>query len=477
MASSNFLPSSAINKFIALRSLAKPSLPTAPAPISTSSSRPSKKLRVDSVSPVTPSSPLPQQYPHLSVSPSRPHIRSTFHSTNNNPARSRSSTSSSPAPRTRTPTIPKRLPPTLSLVVKKEPLPKHIDLPTTVPREYDPLPAPGSEETHKYIASSRLIQKTALVKALVDPGCGRVSFVERDFEYLRCMTPDTGQGLDGTSPVEADLILDEHNAILFYPLGDLGQASGLDVEGGLKTLVATLASIGPRYTNLWLIFEEYYSPAHLVTTGSIRITTGMQQAPSVPLPILARPNPYIGPTMKYLSQFMAWVPSTQTRTRWLSRISYPIGHQSHQTKRSNVQQQSFGMQDPGQSMDETPFETQVLFASDEWCAARMVRAIGEGIVRRIDRAARDGVRKDEDGWQDAEEWLWRDWLNDQDSTHERFLGAFRIFNPFSIQLILSLCSLKEFFAMDHQQRCKTVGRFIDPNVLAIFDKVVATPMS
>ncbi|KAF8937312.1 hypothetical protein BGZ47_009098 [Haplosporangium gracile] len=200
------------------------------------------------------------------------------------------------------------------------------------------------------------------------------------------------QGRDITSPVEADLILDEHTAIIFHPLGDLGQAIGLDVEGGLKTLVATLARIGPRYKNLWLIFEEYYSPAYL-------------------------------------------------------------------------------------AMDEIPFETQVLFASDERYAARMVRAIAEGIVRRIDRPAKEGIRRDEDGWQDAEEWLWRDWLNDQDSTHERFLGAFRIFNPFSIQLILSLCSLKEFFAMEHQQRCKTVGRFVDPSVLAIFDKVVATPMS
>ena len=190
----------------------------------------------------------------------------------------------------------------------------------------------------------------------------------------------------------------------------------MDAEGGLKTLVATLARIGPRYKNLWLIFEEYYSPAHLVTAGSIRITTSIQQAPSAPLSILVQPNPYTGPTMKYLSQFMAWVPSTQTRTRWLSRIRRPPGHQSRQTKGGNVQQQSFGMQDPGQAMDEIPFETQVLFASDARCAARMVRAIGEGIVRRIDRAARDGIRKDEDGWQDAEEWLWRDWLNDQDST-------------------------------------------------------------
>ncbi|KAF9152520.1 hypothetical protein BG015_005121 [Linnemannia schmuckeri] len=484
MASSNFLPSSAINKFIALRSLAKPLPPTAPSPVPTSSSNPSKKPRTYSVSPVTPTSLIPQQYSRHSVSRSGSHAGSTLCASNNNSVRSYSSTASSPALLNRSLIVPKRppslpSPPLLSLVVKEEPLEKHIDLPTPVPREYDPLPAPESQETHKYIASSRLIQKNALVRAIVDPDCGCASLVERDFEYLRDVTPDTMQGWDTTSPVEADLILDEHTAIIFQPLGDLGQAAGLDVEGGLKALVATLARIGPRYKNLWLIFEEYYSPAHLVTAGNIR-ATGMQRAPSAPpLSILARPNPYTGPTMKNLSQFMAWVPFTQTRTCWLSRIHHSLlGHPSHQTKVGNARQQGpFGLQDPGQAMDEIPFETQVLFASDERSAARMVRAIGEGIVRRIDRAAKAGIRRDEDGWQDAAEWLWRDWLSDQDSTHERFLGAFRIFNPFSIQLILSLCSLKEFFAMDHQQRCKTVGRFVDASVLAIFDKVVATPMS
>jgi hypothetical protein len=127
--------------------------------------------------------------------------------------------------------------------------------------------------------------------------------------------------------------------------------------------------------------------------------------------------------MKYLGQFMAWVPYTQTRTQWLSRIHWASGHQQyHQTtkgggfqQQQQQQQQPFGMQDPGQAMDDIPFEIQVLFASEEHCAARMVRAIGEGIVRRIGQAAKDGIRRDEDGWQDAEEWLWRDWLNDQDS--------------------------------------------------------------
>ncbi|KAK3847238.1 MAG: hypothetical protein J3R72DRAFT_486045 [Linnemannia gamsii] len=358
-----------------------------------------------------------------------------------------------------------------------------IDLPMTIPRAYDVLPPPDSKETHKYIASSRLLQKTALVKALEDADCGRVSLVERDFEYLRDITPDTAQGQDATSLVEADLTLDEHTAVIFHPLGDLGQAAGMDVKAGLNTLVATLALIGPRYKSLWLIFEEYYTPVSLTTSTNFRSgdntkSRSLPRAPLIPAN-LTRPNPYTGPTMTYLSQFMAWVPITQTRTRWLSRIRHSTKPRTSQQQQQQPQQQqqSFGVKNPGQAMDEVPFETQVLFASDERCAARMVRAIGEGIVRRIDRAARNGVRRDEDGWRDAEEWLWRDWLNDQDSTHERFLNAFRLFNPFSIQLILSLCSLKEFFAMDHQQRCKTVGRFIDHNILAIFDKVVATPIS
>ncbi|KAG0280277.1 hypothetical protein BGZ97_009438, partial [Linnemannia gamsii] len=49
IASSNFLPSSAINKFIALRSLAKPPPSNTSPPVSTASTRPSKKLKADSV--------------------------------------------------------------------------------------------------------------------------------------------------------------------------------------------------------------------------------------------------------------------------------------------------------------------------------------------------------------------------------------------------------------------------------------------
>ncbi|KAF9108187.1 hypothetical protein BGX29_002711 [Mortierella sp. GBA35] len=466
LASSHFLPSSAIGRFMALQTLAKGSQPTSPS--SSSSSRPSKKPRNDSTTTVATPVPsptlsrLPRHHQQQAVSRAGSQTGSSRYATNL--ARSTSAT-------TRTVTTQNRIPPAVmnepqtQRISGQAPRPQYIELPTTTPREYDPIPPPSSEETYKYIASTRLLQKTHLVRALLDPDCGRISLVERDFEYLKAITPDTVQCEDTTLLVEADLVVDEQTAIIFYPLGDIGQAAGLDADGGLNTLVATLARIGPRYKVLWLIFEEYYSPAFpmnyttataashfyrapsslLSSSTSSRNPAAVSRAPSA-TSILMRPNPYTGPTLKQLIRLMAWIPFTRTRSSWLFNIHRPgsggvggDGGQSHrhQVKESTAQQ-SFGMSDSARGMDNVPFETQVVFASDERCAARMARAIGEG-------------------------------------THERFLGSFRLFNPFSIQLILSLCSLKEFFAMSHQERCKAVGRFIDPNILAIFDKVITTP--
>lgn len=53
-----------------------------------------------------------------------------------------------------------------------------------VARPYDPLPVP-SQEIHRYIVSTRLLQNTAIVRALLDPECGRSQLVERDVDYLR----------------------------------------------------------------------------------------------------------------------------------------------------------------------------------------------------------------------------------------------------------------------------------------------------
>ncbi|KAG0243142.1 hypothetical protein BGW41_002782 [Actinomortierella wolfii] len=97
-------------------------------------------------------------------------------------------------------------------------------------------------------------------------------------------------------------------------------------------------------------------------------------------------------------------------------------------------------------------QVRVLFASSEETTAMMIRRIGDGLVRQIEEAARAGLRREHDGWRNGDEWLSRDWLNQQDSTHERFLSAFQIFNPFSVQAILSLCPLREFLGMSTQQR-------------------------
>lgn len=57
-----------------------------------------------------------------------------------------------------------------------------------VVRPYDALPAP-SQEIHRYIASTRILQNMAIVRALLDPDCGRARLVERDVEYLRVNAP------------------------------------------------------------------------------------------------------------------------------------------------------------------------------------------------------------------------------------------------------------------------------------------------
>lgn len=65
------------------------------------------------------------------------------------------------------------------------------------------------------------------------------------------------------------------------------------------------------------------------------------------------------------------------------------------------------------------FQTQILFAADERAAARMVRSIGDRILGQIQEAVEQGVRSERDGWRSREEWLWREWLNEQESTVKR----------------------------------------------------------
>ncbi|KAI7822615.1 hypothetical protein BC939DRAFT_453779 [Gamsiella multidivaricata] len=368
------------------------------------------------------------------------------------------------------------------------------------PRPYDSL-LPPSFVTHRYIVSNRILQNTAIVRALLDPDCGRVQLVERDMEYLRALLPECTRNR-AAARVEADIILDEGNAVLLYPLREIGQAIIQDPDAGLNELLVTLARIGPRYKSVWLILEEYNwsgpalsKPKQLSARGIESTPTQTHSAfhPALKQPMsspshrsddhsatVSRLDPFAGPVMPQLNKLTAWVPSTHTRSGWLSRLSYcsALNLSSHQSPTHSRQLKSVQDSFPNgyNEASELVFETRVLFASDERCAAWMTRAIGERIAVQIDIAAQSGLRRDEDGWRSREEWLWRDWLNEQDSTHERFLASFGLFNPFSIQLILSLCSLKELMSMDHKQRVSMLGKFIDSEILATFNKIVSGPL-
>ncbi|KAF9973138.1 hypothetical protein BGZ73_003631, partial [Actinomortierella ambigua] len=118
------------------------------------------------------------------------------------------------------------------------------------------IPAPPNSIQHTYIASNCILQHSALVSALKNPACGGIELIERDFEYLREYLPASTKNR-GSTRLEADLILDEANAVLLYPLASIGQADPQDAEEGLNELRACLDRIGRRYSVLWLILEEY----------------------------------------------------------------------------------------------------------------------------------------------------------------------------------------------------------------------------
>ncbi|KAG0325241.1 hypothetical protein BG004_003271, partial [Podila humilis] len=150
---------------------------------------------------------------------------------------------------------------------------------------FQPEP-PKSLERHRYIVSGYLMQNTALTRALRDPTCAHADLVERDLEYLRDMIPASTKNR-ATTRVEADLILDEHNGVLFYPLRFLGQTSfgtnsssssstissssslSSSVSSGLEELVYCIARIGPRYRVLWVVLEEYtWNPVSVSSTAT-----------------------------------------------------------------------------------------------------------------------------------------------------------------------------------------------------------------
>jgi len=212
--------------------------------------------------------------------------------------------------------------------------------------------------------------------------------------------------------VDVDIIVDEKNGILFYPLREIGQRDVQDPDAGLNELVACIGRIGPRYKVLWIIFEEYTwrSSIYLIqTAASSTYSFSGQTSAALPSHPLPRIDPYSGPVMIQLQKLMCWIPTTTEARSWTSKMSHKSG-----SEKSNIREEKtmYDLDCPVA----VRFQTRILFASDERSAARMLRAVGERAVQDIDHTARRGIRREEDGWKDKDEWLWRDWMNEQDST-------------------------------------------------------------
>lgn len=220
-------------------------------------------------------------------------------------------------------------------------------------------------------------------------------------------------------------MLDEHHAVLFYPLRLLGQASSGSAgsSSGLEELVYCIARIGPRYRALWIVLEEYnWTPRTTISTtpplhNAFMAATSTEKrkvSPAMQLSslVLGKPpgqrairiNPYVGPVMNGLTTLLSWTTVCHNQNTWISKLtSEEEGDTYHPSVMALGRAQK-------------RFQTQILFASDERAAARLVRSIGDRILRQIQEAVEQGVRSEKDGWQSREEWLWREWLNEQEST-------------------------------------------------------------
>ncbi|KAF9436815.1 hypothetical protein BGZ76_002897 [Entomortierella beljakovae] len=192
-------------------------------------------------------------------------------------------------------------------------------LPKPMVRPYDPLPQLEISDTHRYIATNRLLQNTTIVRTISDPGQHNIKLIERDVEYLRALLPENVKNR-ATTRVEADIILDESNGIILYPLREIGQSTLHNPDAGLNELLLVLGRIGPRYKVIWLILEEYTWGRLLPTIRdrSLEKESVLEQTKDytflMPNPRFTEPNklnggpiqldPYAGPVISQLKRLV-----------------------------------------------------------------------------------------------------------------------------------------------------------------------------
>ncbi|KAJ3339500.1 Cytochrome c oxidase assembly protein cox15 [Gonapodya sp. JEL0774] len=108
-----------------------------------------------------------------------------------------------------------------------------------------------------YIASSRLIQNLPLARALENVFTVRI--VERD--YGAAIPRITTELHTIRTIPDADLVIDERTAVIYYPLHLLSQSTTHDsicrVLDGARELKSSILNMAWRYERVWVVLEDY----------------------------------------------------------------------------------------------------------------------------------------------------------------------------------------------------------------------------
>nr|CAG8605701.1 9653_t:CDS:2 [Entrophospora candida] len=282
------------------------------------------------------------------------------------------------------------------------------------------LPAPTT--VHKYIISSRLLQNNRLLTALRSDNC-KVELIERDFEYLKTfLSDDYYEQQKNLNYVEADLILDERTAMIYFPLNKISQIQIF------TQFLNTLTRLAQKYSNFYLILENY-------TRNNNNNSDDMM------IELSTTPYLFTLPTIKALANLSS-LPSIHilysTSEEMSARLARLIGDVcATKCENFNNNNNLIVIDDDGNNYDSI------------------------------------GNSGDGNGWKNRQQWESRDWMITEESLHEKFLTCFTPFiNPFTAQMILTATNLREFLAMSHLERRELIGDWIDEERLIQFNEIV-----
>ncbi|KAL0952172.1 hypothetical protein HGRIS_008785 [Hohenbuehelia grisea] len=287
--------------------------------------------------------------------------------------------------------------------------PELVDVNTLIlPVEWSP-PA----TLHRYMASTALLQRQVLVRALCNASLGRVQFAER--ESLGPLTNDpstpAASGPSGTSESSRsfqngpDLVLSPEAAVLFVPL--------LSLPARGPRVMDQISVLSWRYERILVVFEAYPE------SQGIR---PLKAGPSVEEPSRSRSQ----------MNLYAYTPPIIKATRKLRRdlgVAEACGNKRGTA--SSVTSWAFA---------ESPDE-----------AAMFARLYGD----RLEASANEPGSVSSALWQSREEWL-----GDEALENELELASAGGMNPFAAYVILCQVDLGSFLDLSPDERVETFGGLI-----------------